>query len=342
MQKLTLIFLFSLSSFLSAFAQDNFSNYSFLHDSSEYRSLDLDYANIMVEIDSLEDNGMQLLGFGFDFHYAGQDFNQLSLFTDGEIHLSGPSTNPNQAFVISPLSTNLYDKFQDASGVDSKIRYALSGGLIGPKTLKIEYYRMGFTNGKVQDEVSFQVWLSEMDSSISFHYASTQLADIMDVYTPTYSPTIALLAIDWVSEDATGIYLDGEADNPQLVPQQGSYFPVGIDSPPDSGTIYKFCPAGCNLNATSIGKLDQHALHFLAYPNPAEDHLTLEFTLPNPQPYTIVLRSSTGQKLLKQHYPNPSGTQQSLAYNLSTLASGIYLLEVQLASGRMSKKVIVQ
>ncbi|MEL6589480.1 MAG: hypothetical protein AAFQ68_05340, partial [Bacteroidota bacterium] len=227
MQKFTLSFLFSLAGILSAFAQGNFSDYTFVHDSNEYRSLDLDHANTMIEIDSLDDNGMYPLGFGFDFHFAGQDFDQITVFTDGEINLSDPNSNPDQVFAISPLSTNLYDKFQDASGVDSKIRYALSGGLVGPKTLKIEYYRMGFVNGKVQDEVSFQIWLSEMDSSISFHYDHSLLDDVSDVYTPTYSPTVALLAIDWLTEEASGIYLDGDADNPQIVPQSGSYFPQG-------------------------------------------------------------------------------------------------------------------
>ncbi|MEL6650492.1 MAG: T9SS type A sorting domain-containing protein, partial [Bacteroidota bacterium] len=66
------------------------------------------------------------------------------------------------------------------------------------------------------------------------------------------------------------------------------------------------------------------------------------FALERPESYTVVLRSSNGQNIRQQDFPNPFSGQQNVQYDLSGLASGMYLLEVQLVSGRMTKKIIVQ
>lgn len=76
--------------------------------------------------------------------------------------------------------------------------------------------------------------------------------------------------------------------------------------------------------------------HLKAYPNPAENQLTLE--LPGDGLYNLLITDLSGKRLFEQKAV-PAGLRQ---LDISTLPAGMYLLQVQQASGEVQNMRIVK
>lgn len=73
-----------------------------------------------------------------------------------------------------------------------------------------------------------------------------------------------------------------------------------------------------------------------AYPNPAENQLTLE--LPGEGLYKLVITDLSGKRLV-EHAAVPAGLRQ---LDISTLPAGMYLLQVQAVNGEVQNMRIVK
>jgi hypothetical protein len=337
MKNFTLLF-FSLLFLSNTFAQTALLNYDFVQDSLAYRPLAWDYPN-RVEIDSIGDYDAFPVGIGFDFEFGGAVFANLQIMSDGELTLADPVQAPDRMWAIAALATNLYDKFNDTSGLNSRISYVLAGSP-GQRKFIVEYGQMGFVNGASSDQTSFQIWLYEGSNRIEFRYGQTQLANPGDIFTPLYSPVIGLLDIDWITEGATGLYLDGDATKPSVVPQTGSLAYVGIDSAPDSGTVYRFCPGSCQTN-TRISQLRAEDWQFQLYPNPSQDQTHLRFVLPEPGSVDLRLLNLNGSVIWQQAHGLMMPGMQDMGFSVADLPPGIYVVQLQLADGVLTQKLQV-
>ena len=77
------------------------------------------------------------------------------------------------------------------------------------------------------------------------------------------------------------------------------------------------------------------------YPNPATDHLTVEFTLSQTEQVTTQLVDLTGKVLRQKKMDGVDGFNQ-LQLDINGVAKGLYLLEINTQDGKSIRKVSVQ
>lgn len=90
--------------------------------------------------------------------------------------------------------------------------------------------------------------------------------------------------------------------------------------------------------ATSTEESGTIASSFSAYPNPASDHVVIETKSENPGKETISIFNLHGKRMMKSTYQN----QEVKEINIASLLPGAYFIEVQSASGRELKKIMIQ
>ena len=77
---------------------------------------------------------------------------------------------------------------------------------------------------------------------------------------------------------------------------------------------------------------------FSVYPNPVEDHMTIQFSEPPPkQPWQFLLINSAGQKLWGAHVDG-TGTR----IDVSEVASGTYYLVIRGEGSSVVKKLLIK
>ena len=77
------------------------------------------------------------------------------------------------------------------------------------------------------------------------------------------------------------------------------------------------------------------------YPNPATDHLTVEFSLANAEQVIAQIVDLTGKVLRQNTIEGVDGANQ-IQLNLNGLSKGLYLLEINTPEGKSVRKVTVQ
>ena len=77
------------------------------------------------------------------------------------------------------------------------------------------------------------------------------------------------------------------------------------------------------------------------FPNPAHDHLTIEFNSANADNYHLRVMDMIGQTMLSQNSTSVVGDNQ-IQLNLNSLAKGIYLLDIQKGDAILIKKIVIQ
>ena len=320
---------------------ETLSNYGFSMDTVEYRSLDMDYPSL-VSVDSFDAGTSVLVDIGFPFTFAGETFTQLVMRPQAEITLGTPQQFPDKAWVIAGFSTNLMDKSENGSGVDSKLRYVQSGEP-GNRILKLEWHRLGFYWGQPTDEIQMQIWLHESTNKVSIHYGEFVIADSLAIFDISSGPPVAgLLQIDWNSEEATGFYLTGDGNEPDIFLQTGTLEFQHLENQPNANTVYEFCPNGACTNATTSIEDLKPELTLQMGPNPARDFVTMQLELQERGPIVFEVVSLNGQ--VSQHVERvvnlPGMLKQTLP--ISHLTAGMYLVRIQWQGYTYHQKLMIQ
>ena len=104
--------------------------------------------------------------------------------------------------------------------------------------------------------------------------------------------------------------------------------------------------AKANVRVGCLARLDggvdeEISSTFNIYPNPANDHLTIDFSSDNAENYSLHLMDMIGQTIISDNKTSVVGDNQ-IQLNLNGLAKGIYLLNIQKGDANMIKKIIVQ
>jgi len=95
---------------------------------------------------------------------------------------------------------------------------------------------------------------------------------------------------------------------------------------------------GCS---NSIGEAELMA-DLKVYPNPAYDHLKIEYTLPQTQLVSIKLYTIQGREVMHAFDGVQSQGSQSLDIHLPQLNSGIYILGISMSNSVIHRKIVVQ
>ncbi|MEJ7662693.1 MAG: M36 family metallopeptidase [Hymenobacter sp.] len=79
-----------------------------------------------------------------------------------------------------------------------------------------------------------------------------------------------------------------------------------------------------------------------AYPNPAQDRLTVRASLPSAAPVQVVMLDLLGQPVLQATAPAAQLQQAGIELNTSQLAAGLYVVRVTTTEGSFTVKVMVR
>lgn len=104
----------------------------------------------------------------------------------------------------------------------------------------------------------------------------------------------------------------------------------------DTVCYYTAAGSGIGDNAGALS-------HFNVYPNPAEDHVTVEFNALNGDRVSILFVNQVGQQMLKYDIPNIRPGLVSQKVDISTLPPGIYFISIKCACGKqLTSKFVVR
>lgn len=100
-------------------------------------------------------------------------------------------------------------------------------------------------------------------------------------------------------------------------------------------------PDSVTCLTVAIDNLEKNIIEFKAYPNPTNDNLTVSIDLKTKENGTLIIRDILGKTHLYQELSLNVGNNQK-QLNLSSLSSGIYLMEIQLPNSKTAIKLIKQ
>jgi hypothetical protein len=147
------------------------------------------------------------------------------------------------------------------------------------------------------------------------------------------------------TEDYQDVYAFGtiiySSDNYAWYKPGTHYFIYSLSAATSNGTTGY---SGSYLDPVSLGIQDQSvsAMSLQVFPNPADDHIEVNFTTEHPGTYRVTILNALGEEVL--NFAELKNATRSVIYNvdISTLSNGIYNLVVNAEGNNYSKKFVVQ
>jgi hypothetical protein len=93
--------------------------------------------------------------------------------------------------------------------------------------------------------------------------------------------------------------------------------------------------------ATSI-KEEEEEFKLGAFPNPASDMVTLNYTLPKSSPIEVFVYDFTGRLVESKFIGMQIAGKQNITYNVANLADGEYNFVIRSSFGTTTQKVLVK
>jgi hypothetical protein len=266
---------------------------------------------------------------GFNFQFAGSTINSLK-FIQTSLFMKG-NAGVQSAFAI--FGTSLMDRSHPTGGTPvSPIQYKITGNT-GSRIFKLEFKNAGFANewDKNQtndDSLNLQVWIYEQNSTVEFRFGPSHVSHYSD-YFDQLVPLGYIRNIDMSAFSFEKFYyLKGNATAPTVDSVSDLSNPLGLNSFPASGTVYRF---SLKSPTTSVGDHDEITLSKI-YPNPMKEVLYIES-----KAGTYELISITGTQLMEGTIPN--GSQKLV---LNNLPAGTYILKLRDNRGQVNTQRIVK
>lgn len=248
------------------------------------------------------------------------------------VFLSGATGQVN-AFAYD-FFTDMVDKGKiDSVASRSPIRFVVNGTAPN-RIFKVEMANAGFFNeldtyGTVDDSTNIQMWLYETSNVVELRYGPNSITKYADIYPFFDDPVIGYLGnADADNQTFDKFFnLSGNPANPTIDSidlQLGNVNP--LDSYPANGTVYRFTPKPLGF---ANGSLAGTAL--TVFPSVAREVLSVSYTNEARADYRIV--SLAGSAVLQGSLDK--GTSK---LDVSGLAPGTYVLEVQSATGKAARR----
>jgi len=269
------------------------------------------------------------ISIGFDFTISTHTFNTIYIVdwtAGGEL-----STNVNETGVLpimSPIGQDIVDRGDGTSVSQSNISYKTEGD-VGSRILKIEWNNAGFWEDETQNDfINFQMWLYESSNIIEYRYGVSEINNPANSFEGEAGPVVTLIpSIDLDSGDLIedAYLLEGTPANPNFVvvtpgdEYEGDFLQGAIPS----GTVYSFNPG-------TLSSEEYNTIEFKMYPNPVDSELNI---LLSTQAYNVTFFNSLGQHL--SLVENTKGV-----FDVSSLNSGIYFVEIKTNTGNIVKRLI--
>lgn len=270
---------------------------------------------------------------GFSFDMDGQVINDFSLLS-AQLFLTDTMGKNAQGFLITDM--DIYDRALASGGnVKSPLRYNLSG--VAPyRIFKLEISGAGiydeyFNYNTWEDSVDIQVWIYESSNIVELHYGPSNINHPTDYFKINGSPLIGYvrgLDVD-TGTIGTFYYLDSNALAPKISVTNDIFNSKGgLLSYPSDGTVYRFEPKGVTVN--NIAKNDIQ----VSIIKNTGDNVILNNEYRGRTTYRVLNTNGASVKIEGEL----QGGRNTI--DISSLASGMYMMQVQNSEGAKTFKLM--
>lgn len=223
---------------------------------------------------------------------------------------------------------------EPTTGSQSNISY-LTEGVEGSRILKIEWNNVGFfgefeEDGISSDWTNFQLWLYEGSSDIEVRFGENSISSpefSFDGETGSYVGLVSE-SNDEGSFLLENIFLTGNPAEPQTVAFTSVDSLTYLDGVIPEGTVYRFSRS----MTSSVSTADSFS-SITVFPNPVTNSFFIESNEADHVIQTVNILDFTGKVIENILYTGES-------IDVSTLASGIYLLDIKTTNGMVKQRIV--
>ncbi|MEL6863586.1 MAG: T9SS type A sorting domain-containing protein [Bacteroidota bacterium] len=281
---------------------------------------------------------------GFDFNFFGSDVNTLYTI---DMFLGGTLTDANlfnangDANAIMAYGSDLIDRGTNSGNSVSEVSYKTEGEP-GERIFKMEWKNTGYYNEVVDlnidsSFINLQVWIYEGSNDIEVHFGPGNYFSSNSVlHEGNDGPLMGLITGINASNETfdTLFYLSGPLTDPSFssidIFSYYSDIPALLEGNPADGTVYRFTTSP----TVGIRQLNLRQDLVKVYPTTVEDILYVEALDIFEGGYgQLRVSDAMGQVLVNQTFE-----QGWTSLDLSSLASGMYIVEIQMDEELQTQK----
>lgn len=275
------------------------------------------------------------LPVGFDFKIDTSNCTAPAI-EGGSTFVTDTGRGVISAFYLT--DANLIDRgFLDSiSSTKSPIRYIVSGRN-GQRIFKLEIANAAFFNELIysvkDDSVNMQIWLYEGTNVVELHYGPSNVSHGYNYFPREGHPTVGYVKDVDYALNGTYYVLSGNPSAPDLdtiYATDGEYDhqPAGLTYFPPDGVVYRFTPK--SLSVPGIAAISNTAI----YPTTCNDQINVDYKSAEKADYRITAINGAATSL-------NGNLQNGLnKIDISRLAAGMYMMELQSSSGKKVQKFV--
>lgn len=274
-----------------------------------------------------------VIPLGFTYHINGIPVTDF-IFLDG---MFVSTDTQNTVSMFWPSELDLIDRGYNTGISKSPINYTISG--TSPNRIfKLEVENAGIYEeydiyGTLDDSTSIQIWLYESGSIFEIHYGPSELNHTADYFATGY-PIVGFFKD--INTSSGNIILDmlyyliGPANNPVM--DSTRYLGImsnGLNSYPNSGTVYRFAPRPVSVNGVAKGAIDISMVS-----NKGSDKVIVNNGSESTANYSVLNVSGAAMNV------SGSLSKGNNDIDISSLSAGMYLLNIQTPNGQKAYRIL--
>lgn len=270
---------------------------------------------------------------GFNFDIGGKTTTNISFVASEMCY--GALTGVQNGFYVTDI--DIYDR-GNITGVNSRspIRYEVTGTAPN-RIFKYEVFNAGMYDeydlyATDNDSLNYQVWFFETSNIVELHYGPSKISHPTDYHYISGSAIVGYIKdfdLDNFALDKI-YYLKGDPAAPTIdsadmnTPMNG-----GLNTYPPNGTVYRFAPKG--LDVKKVSALDGR---LAMVTNTSSTDVVINNNAKGSLSYNILSIDGASMNITGKL------TEGRNQIDISALAAGMYMLQVQGAEGQKAFKVV--
>lgn len=145
----------------------------------------------------------------------------------------------------------------------------------------------------------------------------------------------------WTITNGTNSYT-ASGSNPIIAFADSGWHSVCVDAYDSTGAVISYCDSVWVYRVGSVGiNENQNTISTNVFPNPANEQVTINYTLKNTQNVSVVVMSMNGQIIYNSEEQRGAGLQK-LVLNTAEWPSGLYLINLRAAEGQNATRISIQ
>lgn len=224
----------------------------------------------------------------------------------------------------------------------SPIRYQVMG-IPGARIFKLEIANAAFFNEIIYatnyDSVFMQLWLYETSNIVELRYGPSHISHGYNYFPNKGYPGIGY--IQDVDSSLNGTYhiLGGDPASPFIESIESvdgilAFKPAGLNSFPANGTVYRFTPGAAAIDKTPV---NNPVVSTKVYPTNCTNELLIDYATDNAAAKASYSLYASNGVLQNSDMLLPNATTH---VNTSSLAPGVYIIQLQTNEGVSRQKII--